>query len=131
MTTLRSPEMKSFVTLGGLLLAAGCAFAQQATERYIPIGASPGISGRTAMMGTVVSYTNGVLTVSSPAYPAPHAVRMTAQTRVWLDTSAAKRPNMPAPHSVLVPGRRIEIKFADPARRDVADWVKVEMSGAP
>jgi hypothetical protein len=115
--------------LAALGLAAGAtapAQAQQATERYIPIGASPGVSGRQAIMGTVVSYTNGVLTISSPAYATPQAVRMATTTRVWLDRSRAQQTNIPGDHGELRPGRPIELEFVDTAKRDVADWVKVQ-----
>lgn len=110
--------------------AALAAHAQQATERYIPLGQSPGVSGKTAMMGTVVGYANGVLTVNSPAYPAPHQVRLTADTKIWLDRNAMRQTNMVGSAADLQPGRRIEIRFVDPASRAAAEWIKVE-TGVP
>lgn len=105
--------------------------AQQATERFIPLGASPGVSGKTAMMGTVVGYADGVLTLSSPAYPGPQRVRMAAATRIWLDRSTARQSNVPGSATDLRPGRRVEIRFVDPSRREVAEWVKVEQGPSP
>jgi hypothetical protein len=120
------------VLLAALLTALPpAAPAQQATERYIPLGASPGVSGKTAMMGTVVGYADGVLTLNSPAYPGPQRVRMASATRIWLDRSTARRPNMPGSAADLLPGRRVEVKFVDPSRREVADWVKVEPPASP
>jgi hypothetical protein len=111
------------VALAGL---AGATAAQQATERYIPLGQSPGVSGKVAMMGTIVGYEGEHLIVTSPAYSAPQRVRMMPATRIWLDRSAAQQTNLSGAVSDLRPGRRVEIRFRDAARRDSAEWVKVQ-----
>lgn len=131
MTTLKTSSHRArTVVLCGAL--AGClvitpSLAQQATERFIPLGQSPGISGKTAMMGTVVGYGGGMLTLSSPAYPAPQQVRVTAATQVWLDRNPLRQSNVAGKPSDLVAGRRIEIRFVDAATRQAAAWIKVEM----
>ncbi len=48
---MRTP-LSVLATLAVLLLA-GTAHAQQATEIYIPIGKSPGLSGKTTVIGTI------------------------------------------------------------------------------
>ena len=105
--------------------AAGPALSQQATERYIPVGQSPGVSGKSAMMGTVAGYEGDMLIVTSPAYATPQRVRMAPGTRIWLDRSASKQTAMPGAVSDLKPGRRVEVKFIDGPRRDSVEWVKV------
>ena len=110
-----------------MTLMTPAAQAQQATERYIPLGQSPGISGRTAMMGTVVGFGNGVLTMSSPAYPAPQQVRVSSETLIWLDRNPMRQSNVRGSVADLQPGRRIEIHFVDPASRQAAAWIKVEV----
>ena len=109
-----------------LLALSTAGFAQQATERYIPMGQSPGVSGKTAMTGTVVGYEGEFLVVASPAYATPQRVRMLPATRIWLDRHAAKQTNTTGSVRDLAPGRRVEIGFRDPAKRDQADWVKVD-----
>ena len=109
------------------LAATGTAAqAQRSTERFIPIGQSPGVSGKTAMMGTVVGYADGMLTLSSPASAAPQRVRMQSDTLIWVDRSAQQQTNTRGTAADLQPGRRIEIKFVDPATRAAAAWVKVQ-----
>ena len=121
--------MKTRMLMAGcLLVAASGAQAQQATERFVPIGQSPGVSGKYAMMGTVVGYADGMLTVASPAYPQPQRVRMMPSTRVWLDRSAAGQAALSGGAADLVAGRRIEIGYANAASRDAASWVKVQMA---
>jgi hypothetical protein len=128
------PNRPLLARLAALVLLAALPFAtqaQQATERFIPLGASPGVSGKMAMMGTVVGYADGVLTLSSPAYPAPQRVRLTAATHIWLDRGAARQSSTAGSTADLRPGRRVEVKFTDPSRREVADWVKVEQPASP
>lgn len=116
--------------VGALSAALGLAplpaAAQQATERFIPLGQSPGISGKTAMMGTVVAYSGGMLTLSSPAYPTPQQVRVTPATLIWLDRTALRESNVAGSPADLLPGRRIEIRFVEPTSRAAAAWIKVE-----
>ncbi|MBI5721468.1 MAG: hypothetical protein HZC37_27675 [Burkholderiales bacterium] len=114
---------------GALAAAAPAALAQRATERFIPLGQSPGVSGKTAMMGTVVRYANGMLTLSSPGYPAPQQVRVSAATEIWLDRSALRQSNVTGTPADLVAGRRIEIRFVDPATRQAAAWIKIQAGG--
>lgn len=123
-------QASRFLLALALCGAALAVHAQQATERYIPLGQSPGVSGKTAMMGNVVGYSNGMLTLSSPAYPTPQQVRVTAQTQIWLDRNAMRQTNMPGSAADLQPGRRIEIRFVDPASRAAAAWIKVETGAA-
>lgn len=131
MTTLKSSSHRArCLVLCGALAAALTppSLAQQATERFIPLGQSPGISGKTAMMGTVVGYSAGMLTLSAPAYPTPQQVRVTPTTQIWLDRSPLRQSNLAGSPSDLVAGRRIEIRFADAATRQAASWIKVEMT---
>lgn len=111
--------------VASLLLCLGVAHGQQATERYIPLGQSPGVSGKTAMMGSVLGYEGEHLIVAAPAYPQPQRVRMTPATRIWLDRSASKQSSLGGSVTDLRPGRRVEVRLGDAARRDSAEWVKV------
>lgn len=119
------PAARALLMGAALIVAAGSAPAQQATERYIPIGQSPGVSGKSAMMGTVAGYEGDMLIVTSPAYATPQRMRMLPGTRIWLDRSAAKQANMPGAVTDLKPGRRVEIKLGEGAQRGTAEWVKV------
>ena len=124
------PAICVLVLVGALAAAATTALAQQATERFIPLGQSPGVSGKIGMMGTVVGYSGGMLSLSSPAYPTPQQVRVSATTQIWLDRSSMRQSNVAGAATDLVAGRRIEIRFVDPANRQAAAWIKIEAAAA-
>jgi len=111
-----------------LALVAGSARAQKSTEQFIPIGMSPGISQKQTLIGTAegMNLRDLVLTVSDSG--TPRTVRLTARTHVWLDRSKLKLPNLEGTPGDLQSGRRVEIKFVNPVLRQVADWVKVEIT---
>ena len=111
--------------LPALLVLALPAFAQQTTERFIPIGQSPGISGQLSMMGTVREFdaSAGILRVESAE--GSKAYRLTAQTRIWIDRSASRQSSLVGSRDDLAVGRLVEVMH----RRDdaqLADWIKVE-----
>jgi hypothetical protein len=113
-----------------LLGALSVAHGQKATERFVPLGQSPGVSGKTTLIGTIATVDSraGSLAVQSAAGSQP--VRMTSETRMWLDRSAAGQTTLVATMADLRPGRRIEVKFVDPNNRTTADWIKID-AGAP
>ena len=55
-------------------------------------------------------------------------MKITDKTRIWLDRSKLKQPNVTGGFADLQKGRRVEVKYEDPAQREVADWVKVEVT---
>jgi hypothetical protein len=115
----------AFAAAAVLAAALAGAAAQQATERFIPIGQSPGASNRTTVIGRLDAIEPGrrTLTVTSDAASRPAIVDN--RTRIWLDRSKLGRQNVPATLADLKPGSRVEVKFADPAA-NVAEWIKVE-----
>ena len=125
--TLRTPAW-AFV-LGTALLVAWVApaHAQRSTEQFIPIGKSPGISEKVTAIGTLVTVKplEHLFTVSEAG--GRRNVRMNERTQIWLDRSAHKLPNIPGSYADIQPGRRVEVKFVDPIRRDTAEWSKVEV----
>ncbi len=114
------------VTLGGALAAYG----QEATEIYIPVGQSPGLSGKSSLMGTLESVDRGkrMVTVSDPS--GARAVALTERTSIWLDRSLQKQPNRSGAMADLQPGRKIEIKLRKGEPKPVAEWIKVQIPGA-
>ena len=114
------------VALGGALDAYG----QEATEMYIPIGQSPGLSGKGSLIGTLESVdpkTKSVM-VSSPS--GPRAVAIAERTPIWLDRSLQKQSNRSGVFADLQQGRKVEIKLRKGEPKPVAEWIKVEVAGA-
>ena len=131
-TTLRTHRMRGL--LGGcaivvaLLWGTSFAHGQKSTEQYIPIGRSPGLSGKYTSIGllTVVDTRARTITVADTA--GPKTLRITDTTRIWLDRSKLKKSSVSGTFADLAKGRRVEVKYASPDRRDVAEWVKVEVT---
>ncbi len=112
------------VALGGILEASG----QEATEMFIPIGQSPGLSNKGSLIGTLESVDPGkrMVTVSSPS--GAQSVGITDRTLIWLDRSQQKQPNQNGAISDLQKGRKVEIKVRKGEPKVVAEWIKVQVS---
>jgi hypothetical protein len=111
------------------LAAAAPALAHRATERYIPIGASPGVSGKVTFLGTVESMDRSAYSVRVTG--AERAIVMTydEKTRFWLDRSKIRKTNLDGSIDDCRAGRRVEIRFVNDDREaGVAAWVKVEIT---
>ena len=111
------------MVLGGTLEASG----QQATEMFIPIGQSPGLSNKGSVIGTLESVDPGkrMVTISSPS--GAQTVGITDRTMIWLDRSEQKQPNQNGAINDLQKGRKIEIKVRKGEPKAVAEWIKVQV----
>jgi len=103
------------------------AFGQEATEMYIPIGQSPGVSGKSTLLGTIESIDAGkrTLTVSGPA--GTRKFQIADRTLIWIDRSAQKQRNQTGTLADLQRGRKVEIKPDEGAGQAVAKWIKVQL----
>ncbi len=123
--------MRSLASGLGLVIALLCATShahgQKATEQYIPIGQSPGISKKYSSIGLIaeVNVRDQSITIADPA--GSRTVRISKNTHIWLDRSRLRQTNLRGRFADLQQGRRVEVKYADPERRRLADWVKVEI----
>jgi hypothetical protein len=113
------------------LLLAGGASAQERTERFIPIGSSPGISGVYSTIGTITgrNATERTITVESAAETL--TVRVPEGIDIWVDRSATRQTNLVGAWSDLELGSTVEVKCVDYETRDEADWVKVQGGPEP
>ena len=112
----------------GLITALLCtmsyAHGQKATEQYIPIGQSPGISNKYTYIGVIEAVDPQQHTVTA----AGHTVQITDETHIWLDRSLQKLSNQAGSFDDLQKGRKVEIKYTGPAQPQVAQWVKVQVA---
>jgi hypothetical protein len=122
--------MRILFSLTGILIAALGAFShahgQKATEQFIPIGQSPGVSQKYTSIGAIAAVNAAARTVTIADPSGPRTVRVTDGTRIWLDRTKMKQTNLSGSFADLQVGRRAEVKYAD-AARDAAEWVKVEV----
>jgi hypothetical protein len=111
------------MALGGTLEASG----QQATEMFIPIGQSPGLSNKGSVIGPLESVDPGkrMVTISSPS--GAQTVVITDRTLIWLDRSEQKQPNQNGAINDLQKGRKVEVKIRKGEPKAVAEWIKVQV----
>ena len=123
--------MRSLPSAVGLAIVVLCAgppaHGQKSTEQYIPIGMSPGVSQKYASLGVIDTVSARLRTATIAETGARRTVRITDKTHIWLDRSKLKLPNLRGRFEDLQKGRRVEVKYLD-TERQVADWVKVEMT---
>lgn len=108
------------------LLGQSFAHGQRQTERFIPIGRSPGVSGKTSRIGTVQAVDPQARSFELATPEGRHPVAVPAGTRIWLDRSRRRRPALGGSFADLQPGRRVEVNYTDAERAGRAAWIKVE-----
>ena len=119
--------MKTLVraALASLLLAATSLQAQQTTERFIPIGESPGVSGKYSYIGEIVAIDEASRTITVRDEDGDHQLRMTDETEIWVDRSDARKQNLTGSYEDCEIGRKVEVMHEiDDA--DTAAWIKIE-----
>lgn len=114
-----------------LMWGAAPLSAQEATERFIPIGQSPGVSGNYAYLGEIVAADSVNRTVTVQGPQGSRTIALTERTRIWLDRSAHRQRNLLGAFADLQVGRRVEVKYEDRERRERADWIKVAAPAGP
>ena len=107
-----------------LLWGVSYAHGQKSTERYIPIGQSPGLSDKYTYIGTIQAVAPEKRTITAGG----RTVKITDQTRIWLDRSKLKQSNLIGNIADLHPGSRVEVKYDDSTRPQAAYWIKVEIA---
>ncbi len=108
------------------LYSAVPAEAQNATERYIPIGQSPGVSHNFTEVGKIVAVDpqRKSVTVVTPSGTLVIGIRK--ESRIWVDRTKSKQTNLVGGFADLKSGSTIEVKFVDSKQKRFADWVKIE-----
>ncbi len=115
----------STVLLACVVLGASSTHGQQTAEQYIPIGHSPGISGKYSYIGNIVSVDRRARTISVQDRGVLRAIEVTNETRIWLDRSKIRRENILADYDDCEVGRRIEVMYSGDDKKS-AGWIKIE-----
>ena len=119
------------VGISALLLGGPrAASAQKTTEQFIPVGRSPGLSGKHTVIGTVqaVNARDQTLTIAGPA--GTRSAKVTERTRIWLDRSRSQQPSVKGTFADLRTGVTVEVKHEDPAGASAggpAEWIKIQI----
>lgn len=113
------------IVLTCLILACPAAFGQKSTEQYIPIGNSPGVSGKYSYIGPIIAIDRSAQTITVEDRGEIREISVTDQTRIWLDRSKERRENLTADYADCEVGRMIEVKYSSEDQKS-ADWIKIE-----
>ena len=112
------------LTLGAFGIAGQLA-AQETTERFIPIGESPGVSGEDSVVGEIVAVDNQKQEVLVSSGERRLTFKVEADTRIYLDRSDQRLENTETDFTACRVGRMVEIK---PHEEDAttASWIKIQ-----
>ena len=102
-------------------------YGQQETEKFIPIGYSPGISDKYSFIGSIVAVDEDMHTIVVESNRGTKTIKITQETRIWLDRSKRKRANTTGSYSDCEVGRKVEVMHVHDDET-AADWIKVESS---
>jgi hypothetical protein len=111
-----------------IVSVAAPAYPQKATEQFIPLGQSPGASGKLTWIGEIVGTDTRERTLTIGEAQGQHTVKISDKTRIFLDRSKLKQTNLTGTFADLQKGRRVEVKYAGKEPTPAADWVKVEIT---
>ncbi len=116
---------------GVLLLGTTAhAYAQKATEMFIPLGESPGLSGKVTIIGKIETINAQDQTITVVGSSGTWSGRITSRTRIWLDRSKLRLTNQKGTFADLEKGALVEVKYEDREREDTgpAEWIKVQLT---
>jgi len=112
----------------GMLSAHG----QKATEMFIPIGQSPGLSNTISVIGTIETLDPRGHTIAITGSSGSWSAMITNRTKIWLDKSKLRLTNEKGTFADLRRGQLVEVKYEDPEGRGkakaAADWIKVQIT---
>ena len=111
--------------LACVIFACPAAYGQQSAEQYIPIGYSPGVSGKYSYIGPIVAVDRNAHTITVEDRGELRVIKVTEQTHIWLDRSKTRRENRDADYADCEVGRMIEVKYSSEDQKS-ADWIKIE-----
>lgn len=114
----------TFMCLAALLsMASHTALAQQATEVYIPIGESPGVSDGKSIVGPISSVDHDGYRMTVSVAGRSRSIAMTPTTHYYLDRTGKRRQNRTATIDDCEAGLRVEVYLDETGN---AIWVKIE-----
>ena len=114
--------------------SASAPSAQKMTEQFIPIGQSPGLSGKYTVIGKLQSVNAQEKTCTVADTTGAVNVRITERTKIWLDRSRLQQPNLEGTIADLRPGATVEVKpegYQRGVSSGPADWIKVQVPASP
>lgn len=109
-----------------LVFGAFSVHAEKETELYIPIGQSPGLSGKYTVMGKIDRVNPGDQSIKMSGPSGSYTVNLIEGTFIYLDRSKVKRTNTYGTLADCKAGDSVEVKFVDNSPNKPIEWIKVE-----
>ena len=104
---------------------------QKATEMFIPLGQSPGLSGKHTVIGTIetVDARNRTIIITGPSET--WSAQITDRTKIWLDRSKLRLTNQKGTFADLRKDQLVEVKYENSNRegKSPVGWIKVQLTG--
>ena len=122
----RSILQSTISTLAALrALGTVPARAQKATEMFVPIGQSAGLSGKHTTMGRIAGIDIVQRSLTLMEDGSARTVRLDDRTQLWLDLSKQQQPNRKTTLAELRPDMMAEAKYRNNDRTaGIAEWIK-------
>ena len=122
--------MMGLVAIGVLLLGGTpTAYGQKATEMFIPVGQSPGLSNKISIIGTIETIDVRAQTIVVAGSLGSWSATVTDRTKIWLDKSKLRLRNQKGTFMDLRKGLLAEVKYEETGvSRGPADWIKVQIT---
>ena len=120
--------LKITTTITILFLGFGLAlfaYAEKATELYIPVGQSAGLSAKHTAMGRIVSANPSTQTLTMSAGGSNYIVKITGSTKIYLDKSKLNMSNTYGTFADCRKDRMVEVRFEGDRQGRPAEWIKI------
>lgn len=114
----------------GLLGSASFVHSQEATERFIPIGESPGLSGTHTMIGEIQAVDGQSRTLTVATEERTYSVGITERTRIWIDRSHLALPALTGDFADCRRGLKVEVKLEEEKEQAAAEWIKIQQAAS-
>lgn len=128
MSVIRIGPTARFALAVMLMLLGSCLFAQEMTERHIPVGAYPYLKSDYLTAGTITNVDSGAKTLTLDVDGSERSFSLTESTKIWLDRSHFGQSTLDGELSELAAGLKAEVRSFGPSRPNLAYWVKVQVA---
>ncbi len=105
------------------LTASGFSLSHPATERYIPMGESPGVSNVKSYIGEIRSVRTTASGFTMSVEGSEKLIEVTEETKIYLDTGPGRTNRIGTEEDCQV-GRKIEVYLQEDG---TAYWVKIRV----
>ncbi|SRR6266496_4664756 len=102
-------------------------YAQKETEVFIPLGKSPGVSGKYSVMGKVGTVNTADSTITIAQDATIKTIKITAGTEIYLDKSKLKLTNKKGSFADIKEGLMVEAKYKNNKPDGLIEWLKVQL----